>query len=280
MKTTEVTHYLETTRSVEGWVFPVDAFLFGLIDELQKQNHIRGHLFEIGVHHGKSALLLARMRRDDELLGVCDVFGRQDLNQDHSGEGSRELFLSNMKKLAPSADGNLRVFAKRSDELTSEETSTDCRFFHIDGGHLPAVIYSDMVTAERAIGHAGVVSVDDVFNPNWPGVSEGFFRFMTEDKTELVPILIGANKVFLTRAASAPGYENAWQTTRELKEIQANVPFTFEHKDWLQRRVLTAVRHEWLDLNPSAAALEHLRDDTWRSRVARFLLGLINRRPN
>jgi hypothetical protein len=280
MKTTEVTLYLETTRSVEGWVFPLDAYLFGLIDEVQKQNQVRGHLFEIGVHHGKSALLLARMRRDEELLGVCDVFGRQDLNLDQSGEGSRELFLSNMKKLLPSVDGNLRVFAMRSDELTAEQTSTHCRFFHIDGGHLPAVVYSDLVTAERAIGHAGVISVDDVFNPNWPGVSEGFFRFMTEDKTSLVPILIGANKVFLARAASAPDYEDAWRNTSELHEIEANVPFTFEHKDWLKQRVLTAIRHEWLDLNPSAAAREHLRGDSWRSRLVRVLLSLVNRRPN
>jgi hypothetical protein len=220
------------------------------------------------------------MRRDGERLGVCDVFGRQDLNLDQSGEGSRELFLSNMKKLLPSPDGNLRVFEMPSGELTSEETSTGCRFFHIDGGHLPAMIYSDLITAERAIGPSGVISVDDVFNPNWPGVSEGFFRFMTEDQTSLVPILIGANKVFLTPAASASDYEKAWQTTDELKEIESNVPFTFEHKDWLGRKVLTAIRHEWLDLNPSAAAREHLRDNTWRSRLVRLLLGLVNRRPN
>lgn len=54
MRTIEVNRYLESTRSVEGWVFPVDAYLFGLIDEVQKRNQIRGPLFEIGVHHGKA----------------------------------------------------------------------------------------------------------------------------------------------------------------------------------------------------------------------------------
>jgi hypothetical protein len=277
MKTTEVTRYLETTRSVEGWMFPVDAHLFGLIDDVQKQKGVRGPLFEIGVHHGKSALLLARMRRDDEVLGVCDVFGRQDLNQDHSGEGSRELFLSNMNSLAPPVGAHLRVFPLRSDELTAEQTSSDCRFFHIDGGHLPEVLYSDLLVAERAIGRAGVIAVDDVFNPNWPGVSEGFFRFMTAAGTSLAPLFIGANKVLLTRAAAVAEYEDVFRASGLLSDIEAKVPFTFERKDWLGRSVLTAVRHHWLDLTPAAAAMAHLGQDGWRARVARLLLRLVLR---
>ena len=56
-----VAEYLDTTKGVEGWFFPIDAFLFAMIDTIQQREGIRGNLFEIGVHHGKTALFLSRM---------------------------------------------------------------------------------------------------------------------------------------------------------------------------------------------------------------------------
>lgn len=266
MNPIEVSRYLEATESVEGWFFPIDAYLFGAIDEIQRNNGITGNLFEIGVHHGKTALMLARMLRGDERLGVCDVFGRQDLNVDHSGEGSEELFLTNVRKLGRIPEERLRVFAKRSAELTSEETTRTCRVFHIDGGHLPADVFSDLTTADAAILDAGIVAVDDVFNPNWPGVAEGFFKFIAERPRALVPVLIGGNKVYLTRPSAARIYE------RSPQQAIGSLPFTFEFKDWLGRRVLTTIRHSWVDLDPLAAARQHLTGRSWRERLLRRLM--------
>jgi len=61
-----VRDYLDQTRDVEGWFFPIDAHLFAIFDEIQKREGIRGNLFEIGVHHGKTALFLSRMAAPDE----------------------------------------------------------------------------------------------------------------------------------------------------------------------------------------------------------------------
>src|SRR5512133_2585130 len=97
MNKVEVADYLKATRGVEGWFFPIDASLFGMIDAIQKREEITGDLFEIGVHHGKTAIVLARMAAPGEALGVCDVFEQQELNADSSGEGSRELFEKNMR---------------------------------------------------------------------------------------------------------------------------------------------------------------------------------------
>lgn len=272
MNPVEVTRYLQATESVEGWFFPIDAHLFAALDEVQKQNGVAGNLFEIGVHHGKTALLLARMRRGEERLGVCDVFDRQDLNIDHSGEGSRHLFLSNVRKFGGISEEQLLVFAKRSEELTSEDTTTTCRFFHIDGGHLPADVFSDLTTADAAVLEQGVVAVDDVFNPNWPGVAEGFFEFIAGRPRTLVPILIGGNKIFLTRPSAAEMYERHWARPEECRQSLGSLPFTFEFKDWLGRRVLTAIRHAWVDLDPLAAARQHLTGRSWRERLLRRLL--------
>ena len=245
----EVTRYLDETRAVEGWFFPVDAYLFGFIDEVQRTEGIRGNLFEIGVHHGKTAMFLARCRRDGEVLGVCDVFEQQELNRDRSGEGSREIFVRNMSAHP------VRIFAKESARLTSEETTTECRFVHIDGGHRADDVANDLRVAERALLADGVVALDDAFNPSWPGVSEGFYRFVSTHPDAFAPLLIGGNKVLLARPDAIARYE------RHFGAIAGAVtaPFTFDWKEWLGRRVLTAIRHAWVDLDPMGAAEQHRR---------------------
>lgn len=245
----DVRRYLDDTRDVEGWFFPIDAYLFGFLDDLQKREGIRGNLFEIGVHHGKTALFLARMKSPDETLGVCDVFEQQELNRDHSGEGNRAIFERNLQSV------EVRIFATESSALTSVDTTTRCRFVHIDGGHRPDDVFGDLVTAERALLPDGVVAVDDVFNPNWPGVSEGFYRYMSARPHALVPMLIGGNKVLLTRPAAVARYEALFGDVAE----HVDAPFVFDFKEWLGRRVLTAIRLAWVDLDPMGAARMHAR---------------------
>jgi len=133
MKKTDVADFLQATSGVEGWFFPVDAYAFGMFDEIQKQEGIGGNLFEVGVHHGKTAIFLARAAAPPEVVGVCDVFESQELNVDHSGEGSRELFLANMRSHTTLPPERLATFAKRSAALTMDETTSHVRFFHIDG---------------------------------------------------------------------------------------------------------------------------------------------------
>jgi hypothetical protein len=244
-----VRRYLDETRHVEGWFFPVDAYLFAFLDEIQKREGIRGNLFEIGVHHGKTALFLARAAAEGETLGVCDVFEQQELNRDASGEGSRELFLRNMQGFP------VRVFAKESGALTAEDTTTRCRFFHIDGGHRAEDVAADLATAERAMLDDGIVAVDDLFNPNWPGVSEGFYRFQAARPDAFAPILIGGNKVLFTRPEVAARYERHFDAVAEA----VDAPFAFGWKEWLGRRVLTAIRLAWVDLDPMGTARMHMR---------------------
>lgn len=249
-----VRQYLDDTASIEGWFFPIDASLFGTLDEVQRREAIAGNLFEIGVHHGKSAILLARMLRDDEHLGVCDVFGQQELNVDHSGEGSRELFLRNMTQFAPHV--RLRVFAKRSDQLTIDETTNRCRMIHIDGGHRPVDVIGDLELSERALSRDGIVIVDDVFNPSWPGVGEGVHRYFAREHAAFVPIIIGGNKAFFVRHAAYVRYR-PWLERIAANELFTSAAFHFEFKEWLGTNVLIASRRDWVDLHPMEAARLH-----------------------
>jgi hypothetical protein len=272
MDKAKVADYLQSTRDVEGWFFPIDAYLFALIDTIQKDEGISGHLFEIGVHHGKTAIFLGRAAAAGEMVGVCDVFGQQELNVDRSGEGSLDLFTSNMRKHGGVPGNRLQIFSRRSDRLTTADTTTACRFFHIDGGHLRADVLSDLDTAAAALGPDGVVALDDPFNPNWPGVSEGLYEFMRVRPGALVPILIGGNKVFLTRAAAAGTYEKYWRRPDAWGQWIDSAAYRFEAREWMGRQVQTAIRRAWVDLDPLAAARDHLNSSGWKSRFLRRLL--------
>ena len=257
-----VSDYLNATRHVEGWFFPIDAHLFAAVNVMQKQMNVRGNLFEIGVHHGKTAIFLAHLASPHEILGVCDVFDRQELNVDHSGGGDRALFEKNMSAYACAA--KLRVFAKPSSGLTTEDTTTTCRFFHIDGGHRPQDAYTDLETADRALLADGVVAVDDVFNSNWPGVSEGVYRFLSERPKVFAPIFIGGNKVLFARPGMAQRYR--------VYALPQDAPFDLGEKEWLGYSVPTVIRRAWVDLDPLAAARLHFIPRTWRDRLRRHFL--------
>jgi hypothetical protein len=271
MRKADVASYLEQTRPVEGWFFPVDAFAFAMFDEIQKREGITGNLFEIGVHHGKTAIMLARMAAPGEVVGVCDVFENQQENVDRSGEGSRELFLSNMRAFTTLRPDQLSVYAKRSSTLTEDETSNTCRFFHVDGGHRPQDVYGDLVTADRALIADGVIAVDDLFNPSWPGVSEGFYNFVSSRPDSLAPLFIGGNKVFFTRPDAAPRYDRYWTDREHLWHFFERGPFTFDLKEWFGHPVLTAVRSTWVDLDPVAAARAHLGPAGWKDLLKSLL---------
>lgn len=257
MNSCDVLRCLSETSAIEGWLFPIDALVIGAIDEMQRSLRIAGHLFEIGVHHGKSAILLARMLRDAEWLGVCDVFEQQHLNVDRSGEGSRELFTRNLATFAATAVQHVRIFAKRSDALLAGDTTTTCRLFHIDGGHRPENVFADMATASRALLSDGVVVVDDVFNPSWPGVGEGVYDFMRRNPNALAPMIIGGNKVTFVRPTALAHYRASLDALASGAFFQHNA-FVFEQKEWLGTSVLTASRRDWVDLHPMEAARLHL----------------------
>lgn len=255
MNRSEVLDYLRATRQIEGWFFPIDALLFGILDEIQKREGISGELFEIGVHHGKTALFLARMAAAGESVGVCDVFDEQALNVDRSGEGNRAVFDRYWSSLAGAVP--LRVFAKLSSSLTTGDTTTRCRFVHIDGGHRPEDVMNDLAVADRALLPDGVVAVDDVFNPSWPGVSEGFYRSLAENPHGFAPIAIGGNKVLLARRSSAAMYDARLADVAQWRAFIAPQPFALDFKGWMGRQVLTVIRQTWVDLDPETAARLH-----------------------
>src|ERR1700688_3135528 len=86
----------EVSSRISGWFTREAAYLFALLNSAQHELDIRGDLFEIGTHYGRSARFLADMLRQGETLGCCDLFGGQNANKSGSGFGDRQIFEENL----------------------------------------------------------------------------------------------------------------------------------------------------------------------------------------
>jgi hypothetical protein len=186
-------------KSIEGWLSLEGVMLLAFLDKIQRRAGVAGNIFEIGVHHGKSALLLAHcIDPSSEILGICDVFDNQDENISGSGSGSYQIFLRNFKRFFRN-NNFLKVFARSSDQLSLLHTSKNCRLFHIDGGHTAEEVYGDLTLASKAINENGIVVLDDLFNHAFPSVQEGLATFLQAKPDELTPFVIGFNKTVFSR---------------------------------------------------------------------------------
>lgn len=185
--------------------------LFALIDDVQKRRNIGGDVFEIGCHHGKSAVFLANLvDHATETLGVCDLFENQAENRSNSGAGDRKVFEETMQ---PAVDAGLKleVFGKNSAELQGSEIGQNIRFFHVDGGHSLEEALGDIKLAAECLSPAGVIAVDDPFSAPWPGVTEAVIRFLDE-RGDFQAFVVGFNKLLICRTSAVDEYVTAiWE---------------------------------------------------------------------
>ncbi|MEO0912005.1 MAG: class I SAM-dependent methyltransferase, partial [Pseudomonadota bacterium] len=130
--------------------------------KFQKDHGISGHMFEIGVQFGKSAILSALHAHPNEALVYCDLYLRDDA-QAHVSQvaGPGAAFL---RKSSAS------ISVER--ELIQEEKGY--RWIHIDGNHSAQFVYNDLVIADRILDETGIVVLDDFFSVQYPQVTEAF----------------------------------------------------------------------------------------------------------
>ncbi len=205
----------QSVERVEGWLSPGAIGLLGLIGQIQEDNGIGGDVFEIGCHHGKSAVVLGFLiDASRESLGVCDIFNQQELNISRSGHGDREIFTQNMDAVFPECDF-LHIYEKSSQTLTREEIGGDYRIFHIDGGHTVDEVTYDLELAAQCLQEGGAIICDDALHPGWPTVAEAIFRFLFEHPGEFSVLAIGFNKMVIIPSKA----KTIYQTYLEIPDI-------------------------------------------------------------
>lgn len=198
-------------RDVEGWLTPLSAKVIARLLEQQTAAGVVGAVGEIGVHHGKLFLIAYLSTRRDEPAFAIDLFEQQHLNVDHSGQGNRERFLTNIRAYAGSTDG-LIVIGADSRQVTPGQIVSqagEARFISVDGGHTEECTRSDLRLAESCLARGGIVLLDDYFNQNWPDVSVGAAAHLLSADAKTKPFLITPNKVFFAEEAFHSAYQQA-----------------------------------------------------------------------
>ena len=200
--------YVKRDRDkIKGWLTWIDAEIMRTLLSSNDKSLILRNALEIGVHRGKSAILFLLSPNIEKLIAV-DLFENQLGNVDNSGSEKMKEFLRNIEKFQIDMS-RLDIIETDSTTLKVEEIQIRCKLIdiiHIDGGHVKAVVLSDLNLAKRILSNHGVIIVDDFLRPDWPEVGQAVYEWLNSEKSFQI-FCIGFNKVFISRKS----YIARWQ---------------------------------------------------------------------
>jgi len=194
----EARSYIDRGR-VNGWLARSAATVITTLAE--GSDYAGRPACEIGVHHGKLAILLGLLTGGR--LVAYDLFEDQGQNVDGSGKGDRQIFLLNAAHhLGDGAD--VHALRENSLDLTPERVIADCgdrpALFSVDGGHTAALTANDLRLAAAATADDALVILDDFYNGDWPEVAFGAIEVLGDGRTPLVPFCTVGNKVLFAKS--------------------------------------------------------------------------------
>ncbi len=183
--------YRRIAGGIEGWFFDGAIAVWDSLLAWQQRRRIGGNLLEIGVHHGKSAALMAMHAEPGQKVVLVDY---------ELKPGPIEQALQAAQP-APGVEF-VTVHGDSRDLPTSplaNATRRSYRWIHIDGEHTGGAVSSDLATANQLLAKNGVVVVDDFFSWLYPQVTESVLRHVREHPDDLALFLCGFNKAYLAR---------------------------------------------------------------------------------
>jgi len=209
----------------QGFLGLETAFFMHLLSTIQADLKVFGALGEIGVAAGKSFATLAMARRSGEPLFVCDIFAGKghpdeektsvEVEEDNAAMANLPMFVDTLH-YAGINPKHVVIHDGPSFELTDSELfargPAPFRVFHVDGGHFTEATLHDLRVAACTLVPGGIIMVDDIVSAGFPGVQEGFHRFMLLDRPrlrpELVPFLL-VGRIYLADRNWAEKYREA-----------------------------------------------------------------------
>jgi len=187
-----------TLEIIPGWFSVLDQDVFGAI--LSNQNY--GHVLEIGVYQGKSAIFIEQFRQAAEEFHVCDVFDSVETYSHNNSEIKKSYEDLSFSKFKMNFE---RFFSEMpivhicdSENLVKRIGGKIFRFIHVDGSHLYDIVKSDLQFAsEHLHPEYGVISMDDYRAAHTTGVAAAMWEYIIQGS--LVPLLITPNKAYLAK---------------------------------------------------------------------------------
>jgi len=208
--------YLQRMNEIQGWLLLVDALIMSGIDSYQREHHVRGDLLEIGVYHGKSAILMGYFHRGPERLVVCDLFMTNGSTEENMHENqsyyqgiNRSVFEDNYRLFHTELP---TILAKPSSAISDLEPQS-FRLIHVDGSHVYEIVREDLHNTHRLLCDGGIVIIDDWRTGHTPGVAAATWDAILHDG--LAPICFTDQKLYGTWTPSrAPSREEIQRWTQ------------------------------------------------------------------
>jgi len=193
--------------SIEGWPGQKNSVYFmHVFKELFDNFPNMGGVCEIGVHHGKYLIALHNIFGVGKSSLGIDLFDQQYKNVDASGRGAFEICKENIEKFAVNphlielmSQDSITMKQNQIDELCSRYTPFS--IVSVDGGHTSLHLVRDFMFASQCVSEHGIIAVDDIFHPDWPGVTEGVYNIISQRQSPFVPLFITRKKLFFCSAS-------------------------------------------------------------------------------
>ena len=207
----QLVEYLKNHNDIVGFC-PTETIW--VLDYLENIDLNKKHgIMEIGVHHGQFFIALNSLTNVSDRSVAIDVFGRQDLNIDKSGEGNKNIFIDNLSKYDIHQGKNVLIIEGDSTDpkAFNDVLSEQFRYISVDGGHTIQHVINDMNIASKFICNEGVVILDDYLNHWWPSVTEGMFKYLNTSPT-LIPFMSSPNKLWFAKLSYKQRYYDHMNT--------------------------------------------------------------------
>jgi hypothetical protein len=208
-------HYLTEFSSVPGWLDPLDAELLCQVSRVQEEvlPGAGTDIIEIGVYHGRCAILLGFLLRPGERLIACDPFlSAADISDENAQWNERfypGLTRADFERNYLRYHSALPVIVTQpSQRLAGLLPAGSCRLIHVDGGHDYATVTGDARTARELLAPGGAVVFDDYCKPHLPGTALAVWEQVLHHG--LVPVALTDAKLYACwDAATAARYQPA-----------------------------------------------------------------------
>jgi len=194
-------HFLRFQKDfgeLPGFIMPESLCIWDFLLELQSQTWPPASLLEIGVYHGKSAMMLALHAKSEETVLLVDPT--------EYVEEARKVFTKFRA-------AKFEVIKTRSSDAKcwalSSRYARSLRWIHIDGDHKAETVWNDLSLANQLLADAGIICADDFFSTRYPQLTYVICKFLEQNRAELQLFLCGYNKAYLARPGSLSKYLQA-----------------------------------------------------------------------
>jgi hypothetical protein len=123
----------------------------------------------------------------DDQSTNADLVGYNEVGSTGIHDLTQQAFFDNAKRYRPNAD--IAIIRRSSLDVRAEDIlqrGGKVRFFSFDGGHTLDVLLNDLRLAVEMLAPHGIISIDNILNPQWPGIITGAVRFF-DGETDLRP---------------------------------------------------------------------------------------------